>query len=334
MVADAGGMSTETVSLEDVHRARATVMPYLHRTPLLHSATLSRITGTDLWLKAENLQRTGAFKPRGGINAVLNLNADERSRGVIGVSAGNHGAALAYAGRIAGTRATVVMPQTATRSKVAAIEGYGAEVVLVDGGRLLESMEEIQRESGQVFIHPFDNPFVMAGQGTVGLEIAEDLPDVELVVVPVGGGGLISGIATALKALQPGVRLVGVEPEGSSVVSQSLAAGHPMRLERFQTVADGLNAPWSGPRSLSTIQRLVDEIVTVRDEEITAAMGLVLERTKLLAEPAGAAGVAALLGGRIPRTEGRRTVAILSGGNVDLNRLSEMVGQTISSSTA
>jgi threonine dehydratase len=318
-------MAVDTVTLDDVKTAQSRIRPHVHRTPLLHSATLSALTGTNLWLKAENLQKTGSFKPRGGINAALQLTPQECTRGVIGVSAGNYAAALAFGARMAGTRATLVMPETAPRSKVAATRGYGAEVVLVDGHRLMESMEEIQRGEGQIFIHPFDHPQVIAGHGTIGLEIAEDLPDVEVVVVPVGGGGLISGIATALKALIPSVVLVGVEPEGSDVVSQSLAAGRPIRLERFQTVADGLNAPWSAPTSFAIIQRLVDEVVAVSDEEIVRALALILERTKLLVEPAGAAAVAALLAGRVPQAPGKRTVAILSGGNVDLIRLGELV---------
>jgi len=318
-------MAVDTVSLEDVEEAEARVRPHIHRTPLLHSSTLSELTGTDLWLKAENLQKTGSFKPRGAINAALQLTPEERTQGVIGVSAGNHAAALAFGARMAGTSATLVMPETATRSKIAATEAYGGKVVLVEGSRLMEGMEEIREKEGQTFIHPFDNPKVIAGQGTVGLEIAQDLPDVQVVVVPVGGGGLISGIATALKALKPDVTIVGVEPEGSNAVSQSLAAGRPLSLERFGTVADGLNAPWSGPTSLDIIRRLVDEVITLSDEEIVRGMALILERTKLLVEPAGAAAVAALLAERVPQARGKPTVAILSGGNVDLTRLGELM---------
>src|SRR5947209_3918830 len=197
-------MAVDTITLEDVKAAAARIRPHVHRTPLLHSATLSELSGADLRLKAENLQKTGSFKPRGGINATLQLAPEERSRGVISISAGNHAAALAFAARMAGTHATLVMPETASLSKIAATRGYGAEVVLVDGRRLMESMEEIQREQGQTSIHPFDHPQVIAGQGTVGLEIVDDLPDVDIVVVPVGGGGLISGIAIGLKALKPG----------------------------------------------------------------------------------------------------------------------------------
>lgn len=312
-------------TLDDARAAQQIIRPHLHRTPLFHSATLSRLTGTDLRLKAENLQRTGSFKPRGGLNAAMHLAEDDRRRGIIAVSAGNHGAGVAFGGAIAGTQATIVVPHGATRSKVAAMEAYGARVIHVDGNRLMENMEEIREREGQVFIHPFDNPHVIAGQGTVGLEIVEDLPDVGLVVVPVGGGGLVSGVAVAVKALRPEARIVGVEPAGSNVVSRSLEAGQPLRLADRNTIADGLNAPWAGATSLGLIQSLVEDVVTVSDDEIVEAIKLILERTKLLVEPAGAAAVAALLIGRVREAAGRRTVAILSGGNVDLAALAALI---------
>jgi threonine dehydratase len=311
----------------EVHAAREAVHAHVHRTPILTSATLSRMTGSTVFLKAENLQKTGSFKVRGGTNAVLALPTEEKDRGVIVVSAGNHGAGVAYGARMAGVRATVVMPETAVQSKIAAVDGYGAQVRLVDPMQLMESMEAIQRDEGQIFIHPFDNPFVIAGQGTVGLEVLEQVPDVEVVVVPVGGGGLLSGIAAFIKRTRPSVAVIGVEPSGSNVVSQSLAANRPLQLERFHSIADGLNAPWSGPNSLSLIHELVDDVVLVDDDAIRTAMSIVLERAKLLVEPAGAAAVAALLQHAVPRMVGRRVVAILSGGNVDLSRL-ESLGAT------
>lgn len=316
-----------TVGPAEVRAALEAVRTHTHRTPMLTSASLSGMTGSTVFLKAENLQKTGSFKARGGTNAVLSLSTEEKDRGVIVVSAGNHGAGVAYGARLAGVRATVVMPETAVLSKIAAVKGYGAQVRLVDPMRLMESMEVIQRDEGQIFIHPFDNPFVIAGQGTVGLELLEQVPDVEVVVVPVGGGGLLSGIAAFIKRIKPSVALIGVEPSGSNVVSQSLAAKRPLRLERFHSIADGLNAPWSGPNSLSLIQELVDDVIVVDDETIRTAMSIVLERAKLLVEPAGAAAVAALLQRAVPRVEGRRVVAILSGGNVDLSRL-ESLGAT------
>ncbi len=285
------------------------------------------MTGATVLLKAENLQKTGSFKARGGLNAIGRLSAEERARGVITVSAGNHGIALSYAGSMLVAPVTVVMPETAVKSKMAAIEAYGGRTVRVDGGHLMESMEEIRGREGQVFIHPFDNPDVIAGQGTVGLELLEDCPDVEVVVVPVGGGGLISGVATAIKLQQPHIAVIGVEPEGSTAVSQSLAAGKPVWLKQFQTVADGLNAPWGGPNSLSIVQGRVDRVLTVTDDEILLALRIILERTKLLVEPAGAAAVAALLTGRVHEAEGRTAIAVLSGGNVDLSRLSDILSE-------
>lgn len=311
--------SVEPAQIED---ARRIIGPYVHRTPILGSATLSQLTGCSVRLKAENLQKTGSFKARGGANAILRLSPEEKARGVIVVSAGNHGAGAAYGARISGVRATVVMPETAVRSKIAAVESYGGTVRLVDPMRLMESMEEIQGAEGQTFIHPFDHPHVIAGQGTVGLEILEDAPDVECVVVPVGGGGLISGIAAYIKRRRPFVSVVGVEPAGSNVVSQSLAAGHPLSLGHFHSIADGLNAPWAGPLSLGLIRELVDDVVTIEEDSIVDAVGTVLERTKLVVEPAGAAAVAALLGGKVPQARGKRVVAVLSGGNVDRSTLS------------
>lgn len=318
-------MSSETVTLDDVYRARASILEHVHRTPLLHSSTLSGMTGSDLWLKAENLQRTGAYKVRGGLTAALSLTDAERRAGLIAVSAGNHAAAVAYGARMAGTRATLVMPEGAVQAKIDTVGGYGGDVVLVDPHGLMESMEEIRSRSGATFIHPFDHPAMVAGAGTVGLEILEDLKDVEVMVVPVGGGGLISGIVTAVKAIRPSVRVYGVEPEGSTAVGQSLEAGHPLRLQQFASIADGLNAPWSGPLTLGIIRRFVDGMVTVSDDAIARATVLIVQRMKLLTEPAGAAGVAALLEGVIPDTAGRRVVTILSGGNIDVARLAEFV---------
>ncbi|MGH2448090.1 MAG: threonine ammonia-lyase [Chloroflexota bacterium] len=313
------------VDLESIQTAASTLGPYLHRTPMLRSEALSDSIGAPLAFKAEHLQKTGSFKPRGALNAVLALSPEERARGVIAVSAGNHAQGVAFAARVVGISATLVMPETATRSKVAAVEGYGARAVLVDGNRLLESMEEIQLREGQVFIHPFDNPNVISGQGTVGLEIFEDEPDVQLVVVPIGGGGLISGVSTALKSLNPRIEVVGVEPQGSAVVSHSLAAGKPLSLDDRNTIADGLNAPWSAQLSLDIIRDRVDRVMTVSDAEIARAMKLIIERTKQLVEPSGAAGFAALLSGKV-NVGGRRTATILSGGNVDVDRISELLG--------
>jgi threonine dehydratase len=314
------------VELTDIEDAADAVRSHVIRTPILSGAPIGLPDGIDLWLKAENLQRLGVFKVRGATNAILKLSAEERSRGVITVSAGNHGLALTFAASQFGSRAVVVMPEGATQAKVAAVEEYGGEAVLVDGTKLMENMREIVDRDGLTFIHPFDHPDVIAGQGTVGLEIIEDIPDVDMVVVPVGGGGLISGIATAIKGRKRSTVVIGVEPEGSAAVSASLAAGEPVALEQFRTVADGLNAPWGGPNTFAAISRLVDSVITVTEEEILNGLRAIAGRAKLVVEPAGAAAVAALIAGKTPSPAGKKVVAILSGGNVDQSRFARFLG--------
>jgi threonine dehydratase len=308
-------------TLADVQAARRRIADRVHRTPMLSSQTLSARVGAPVFLKAENLQKTGSFKPRGATNAVRRLPPDARARGIVTISAGNHAQAVAYAAAAEGIPCTVVMPAGAAQSKVAATRAFGAEVVLHGSTReAFERFEELQREQGLVPVHPFDDPDVIAGQGTVGLEIAEDVPDVSLVVVPIGGGGLISGIATALRGLAIQTRIVGVEPTGSTAMRSALDAGRPVTLDRLDSIADGLGAPAVSARTLQIVQRLVDDVVLVTDVEIVDAMRLLLERNKLLVEPAGAAGLATVLGGHAHH-RGGPIVVVLSGGNVDLGRL-------------
>jgi threonine dehydratase len=314
------------VTLEDVREAQEAILGFVHRTPIFGSETLSDMTGTELRLKAESLQKTGSFKVRGAIFAAKSLNTAERSRGVICVTAGNHGAALAYGAAVSGIHATILMPSTAVQTKIEAVKGYGGEVILVEPNRLLDRLEEIQQERGSIYVNPIGSRWMVAGSGTVGTEILEDLLDPpDAVVVPVGGGGLIAGIAVAVKALSPGTRVIGVEPETADVVTRSLAAGEPVRIDYPTSVADGLNTPFSAPLSLDIIQRLVDGIVTISDAEIVYGMRLILERMKLVVEPAGAAAVSALLAGKIPGVAGKRVVVILSGGNVDVARMGEIL---------
>ena len=319
-----------TVTLEDVRAAAERIRPYVHRTPLTPTETLSRMTNTRLWLKAENLQRTGAFKARGAVNAVLKLTEEQRRAGVITMSAGNHGQGLAYAAAIGGVRCVVFVPHNAVPAKIAAIRGYGSEV------RFTESMETVfadmdayRQEHGMHYVHPFDDPDVIAGQGTIGLEILDELPEVEAVTVCVGGGGLLAGIAVAVKSLKPEVRVVGVEPEGAPAVSRSLAAGAPVVLDRIRTIADGLSAPFGAPVSLKLIQQYVDDVVLVSDEEILNAERMILERTKMLVEPAGAAATAVLLAGKAGIPAGAITAATLSGGNIDMGRLSRLLAESV-----
>jgi threonine dehydratase len=316
----------DMIDIDDVRTAHRHIVARVHRTPLLSSRTLGERTGTTLFLKPESLQRTGSFKVRGVVNRLRHLTDEERDRGLITVSAGNHAQAVAWAAAREGVRATVVMPASAPASKVEASRGYGADVVLHgDVFDAFARMEELRARDGSVLIHPFDDPYIVAGQGTVGLEIMEDLGDVDLVVVPVGGGGLIAGVATAVKALRPGARVIGVEPAGAAAVSRGLEAGAPVRLERVDTIADGLGAPMTGEFVLRHVQAFVDDVVTVSDDEIAAALREILTRCKLLTEPAGAAGVAALLAGHIAAPAGGRTAVVLSGGNVDLQRLSALL---------
>lgn len=310
------------ITIDDVREAARRIAGLVHHTPLFGSRSLSQRTGTDLWLKAENLQRTGSFKPRGAFNAILQSPAGERARGVVTFSAGNHGQALAFAAGQMGVRCTVFMAQNAVPAKVEAIRGYGAEIRFgADINDAFHAMEAFRQETGAVFVSPFADPAVIAGQGTVGLEILEDDPGVEQMVVPVGGGGLIAGIALAVKAMRPEVRVIGVEPEGSPAVLRAVETGAPVRLERNTTIADGLAAPFTAELPLAIIRRDVDDLVLVTDDEIVAALRLILERTKLLVEPAGAAAVAALMTGKAAVPHGARTVAVLSGGNIDSERL-------------
>lgn len=314
------------VSYEDVLAARERIAPYVHWTPLLSSSTLGRLTGTTLSLKAENLQRTGSFKARGAVNAVLQLSPAQRARGVVTLSAGNHGQGLAYAANLVGVRCVVFTPETAVPTKVEAIRGYGAEVRFAPTMETLyDAMDAYREARGLHFVHPFADPAIIAGQGTVGLEMIEDAPDLEAVVVCVGGGGLLAGLALTVKSQRPDVRVIGVEPEGAAAVSRSLAAGHPMTLDRVNTIADGLAAPFAASLTQAIIRAHVDDVVTVTDDDIITALRLILDRTKLLVEPAGAAAVAALLVGKTGLAQGARIVATLSGGNIDRAKLKQIL---------
>lgn len=313
---------------EAVGAARRRLRGRIHRTPLLSATLLGRLAGgVRLFLKAENLQKTGSFKVRGVLSKLLGMSEVERARGAVTVSAGNHAQALAWGASSVGVDATVVMPETAPRAKVAACRDYGAGVVLE--GDVYDAFERalaIAEEEGRTFVHPFDDPDIIAGQATVGEEIVEDAPELDAVVVPVGGGGLVSGVATALKRARPEVRVFGVEPEGAASMRRSLETGEPVRIDRVDTVADGLGSPMAGDLTYPIVRRHVEDVLLVTDEEIESAIGPLLTYTKLLAEPAGGAGVAALLAGKVPVSEGAAVAAVLSGGNVDLDRVATMIG--------
>ena len=305
-------------TIDDVERAAANLGGRVHRTPLLSSATLEQQVGAPVLLKAELLQRTGSFKPRGVFTRLDALSAEERRRGVISISAGNHAQALAYACAREGIDCLVIMWRGASPFKIVAAQGYGATVdtEATDMAEGFERLAEIQAASGRVLVHPYDDPLVLAGQGTVGLEILEDAPGVEVVVVPVGGGGLVSGIAVAVRGRQQGVRVVAVEPERSAALGAGLAAGAPVRIVSGRTAADGLAAPVAGELACRLCAALGVEHVTVSEDEIRAGFRFLYQRAKLAAEPAGAAGVAALLAGKIDVAGAGGVAVVVSGGNV------------------
>ncbi len=314
------------VSLMEIEAARPLLESHLRRTPLVTSQQLGDMCGVRLRFKAELLQKTGSFKPRGMLNSLHHLDDAVKQRGVVTLSAGNAAQALAFAAANLDIAATVVMPQGASRSKAAATEGYGARVLLHGGMHdLLPKVQQLQRDEGLTFVHPFDDLQLIAGHGTLGLELLEDGPAPDLVIVPVGGGGLLSGVAAALKQKRPATRIVGVEPEGAAAMTRSLETGKPERIEEVQTLADGLAAPFAGEHTLRHVQAFVDEIVLVSDEEIAAALRLILERCKLLAEPAAAASFAALLHGKLRVTPGSQVVCVLSGGNIDRSLLKTLL---------
>ncbi|WP_133800916.1 threonine ammonia-lyase [Kribbella caucasensis] len=305
-------------SLDEVRAAASRLAGRIHRTPVLTSSALNTLFGAELELKAELFQKTGSFKVRGLLYKTLRLTAEERDRGVITVSAGNAAGALAWAARDAGVPATVVMAKTAVPAKVAAARSYGAQVELVEGD-LIAAYEAIRDDRKLTGVHPFDDLDVITGHGTLGLELIEERPDVGTVLVPVGGGGLISGVALAVKLLNPGIRVIGIEPETADVVSRSLEAGAPQKLPTAKSIADGLAAPVCGTHNFGIIQQYVDQVVRVSENALLDATRLVMSRTKLALEPAAAAPFAALLEGKIQLTG--PTAAIISGGNLDVAKV-------------
>ncbi|WP_018808205.1 threonine ammonia-lyase [Salinispora arenicola] len=308
---------TKLVGLDDVRAARELLAGVVRTTPLEPSRPLSGALGGPVWLKCENLQRAGSYKVRGAFVRISRLSAAERAEGVVAASAGNHAQGVALAAGLVGTHATVFMPVNAPLPKVAATKGYGAQVELV-GNTVDESLVAAQtyaERTGATLIHPFDHRDVVAGQGTVALEILEQCPQVRTIVAGVGGGGLVSGIAVAAKALRPDVRVVGVQAASAAAFPPSLAAGEPVRLPSFGTIADGIAVGRPGELTFRHVRALVDEVVTVREEDISRALLMLLERGKQVVEPAGAVGVAALLSGAVDVEA--PVVAVLSGGNID-----------------
>jgi threonine dehydratase len=323
---DTAAVVDRIVPLQRIVSARAALEGRVKRTPILAAAGGPRLADDRLYLKAEHLQKTGSFKPRATWTKVAALDQSQRAAGIVTLSAGNAGQAYAWAAREAGVRATVVMPAAAVRSKVDACLGYGAEVVLhgENIGQTWDKVQQLVAERGVVYCHPFDDPDVIAGDGSVGLEILDDLPAVDVVVVAVGGGGLISGVAAALKESRPSVRVYGVEPERSNALSLALAAGAIVQITPM-SVADGLGSPFAGEWTLAMAQRYVDGVVLLDDPTILAGVRFAAERMKQVLEPAGAAALAAVLFGRIDIASGERVCVIGCGGNVEMGRLGDLL---------
>jgi threonine dehydratase len=307
----------ELISLADVQAARELLRGVIRKTPLEPCRPLTAKLGGPAWLKCENLQRAGSYKVRGAYVRISRLSEEEKARGVVAASAGNHAQGVALAAGLNHTKATVFMPVGAPLPKVSATKGYGASIEMVGAtvDEALEAAKEFSERTGAVFIHPFDHPDVIAGQGTVALEILDELPEVGTIITGIGGGGLISGMAVAAKAIRPDIQIVGVQAAGAAAVPPSLRAGAPVRLRHISTIADGIAVQRPGDLTFAHISKLVDEVVTVTDEEISRALLMLLERGKLVAEPAGSVGVAALLAGAAQVS--KPVVAVVSGGNID-----------------
>ena len=322
----AARVAAKPVTLAEIHAAMARIRDSIYLSPCARSEEMSQLTGNSVYLKLDNLQRTGAFKERGALNKLLTLTDDERARGVIAASAGNHAQGLAYHAGRHGIRAQIVMPLTTPLIKVSATKGYGAEVVL-HGANYDEACEEAIRRSaefGMTFVHPFDDEVVIAGQGTMGLEILQQVPDIEAVVAPIGGGGLIAGVACAVKETNPQVRVIGVQPARLPSMKVAIAEGHPVTLSPAATIADGIAVRRAGEKTLPLIQKYVDDIVTVDEEEIANAILLLLEREKTLAEGAGAAAIAAIINRKTPLS-GKKVAVLVCGGNIDVSLLSRIM---------
>ncbi|MCX7740999.1 MAG: threonine ammonia-lyase [Meiothermus sp.] len=319
------------VCLEDVVQARGLIQGVVAPTPVLPDPLASEDLGVRLFVKAESLQKSGSFKVRGAFNKIAALSPEEKARGVIAPSAGNHAQGVALAASMQGIRAVIVMPQHAPLTKVVATRRLGAEVVL-HGASFDDAVayaRELQQRHGYTYVHAFDDERVIAGQGTIGLELLEALPDLDVLVVPIGGGGLIGGMAVAVKSLRPGVRIVGVQAEGCAPVNLSLKAGAPVSVPAAQTIADGIAVKRPGELTLPLIQRYVDQVVEVSDDEIARGIAHCAQNLKLVVEGAGAAGMGALLAGKVPLAPGQTVATVLCGGNIDGNLLSRVIEQVM-----
>lgn len=312
------------VTLDDISQARSIIQNKLHRTPTVSASALGEIAGIQLYLKCEQFQKTGSFKPRGALTKLAHLSAQELERGLVSASAGNHAQGLAYAARTFGAHATIVMPRDAPQAKIDAVRGYGGDIVFAESvNNMFDTMLELARTHNYTVAHPFDDPYVIAGQGTMGMEMLEDVPDVEYVFVPIGGGGLISGIAAALKLNNPNIKVIGVESVAGGAYYASVRAGENTRVVCTQTIAGGIICPKIGVNNYPIMQQYVDDVVLVNDDELKIAIRLLLERCKVMVEGAGAAATAAIVSKKVSLPPNARVISVLSGGNVDLARLKE-----------
>jgi len=313
------------IGMTDVMDAEKILRGVVKKTPVEHSRMFSEMSGNDVYLKLENLQTTGSFKLRGAYNRIYHLTDEEKERGVVASSAGNHSQGVAYAAKLLGVKATIFMPIFTPPSKIIATKSYGAEVQLYGEtyDDAYKKAIEFTEKNNRVFIHPFNDPYVIAGQATIGLEIFEQIKDIDAVVVPIGGGGLISGIAFALKSLNSKIEIIGVEAEGAQSMKLSVEKGEIVPLVNLDTIADGIAVKIPGPLTFDMVKVYVDDLVTVNDEEIAKAMYLLLTRNKIVAEPAGAVSLAAILSEKI-KMKGKRVCALISGGNVDYNLLNQI----------
>ena len=320
----------ERVTFDMIKEAAETIKGSVKRTQIIECPTMEKLTGNKVFFKLENLQKTGSFKVRGALNKIMHLTEEEKARGVIASSAGNHAQGVALGATNLGIKSTIVMPGTAPLSKVMATRGYGAEVVQV--GTVYDDAYkkacEIQAETGATFLHPFDDPYVIAGQGTIGMEIIEDLEDVDMVIVPIGGGGIASGIAKAVKSLKPSVKMVGVEAENAASMLEAVKQGCPCTIKTTPTIADGIAVARAGQLTCEMIRDYVDEIVTVSEDDIARAILFLMEKGKVVAEGAGATPVAALLAGKI-KEQGQNICCVISGGNSDINMIERIINKAL-----
>ena len=308
------------INIADIKKAYSNISSNIHRTPISTSTYLSQKFHSNFFFKQELFQKTGSFKIRGVLNKLSSLTTDQLKNGVVSLSSGNHAQAVAYGSKIYNISSTIVMPTYSTKSKIEATKGYGAKVIITDED-LISVVNEIQKETNATLIHPFDDDYIIAGQGTLGLEISEDMPDIDHIFTAIGGGGLISGICIAMKAHNPKIKIIGIEPEGADGMRQSLEKKKPVTLDSINTIADGLSAPFIGKRNFEIVQKHIDQLITVSDKEIIESMWLIFERTKLFVEPSAAAGLAPILFDKYKLPINSKAMFILCGGNIDKEKL-------------